>query len=59
MNTHGGIGAGSGEEDAPGYRALVGKGFATVALWLGGGVFVLVLIGLYRWIAHAGNRAAA
>jgi hypothetical protein len=37
--------------------ALVGSGFATLSLWLGGGVFVLVLIALYRWIARAGARA--
>ncbi|TAN11779.1 MAG: oligopeptide transporter, OPT family [Burkholderiaceae bacterium] len=39
--------------------ALVGSGFATLSLWLGGGVFALALIALYRWIARAGARAIA
>lgn len=43
--------------DAP--LALAGDGFATVSRWLGGGVFVPLLVGLYRWIARAGRAAVA
>ncbi|MEO5831051.1 MAG: oligopeptide transporter, OPT family [Rhodanobacter sp.] len=39
--------------------ALVGPGFGSAAIWLGGIAFVLVNTGLYLWIARMGRRSAA
>ncbi|WEN14179.1 oligopeptide transporter, OPT family [Rhodanobacter sp. AS-Z3] len=44
-------------KDAP--LALVGPGFGTAAIWLGGLAFVLVNTGLYLWVARMGRRSAA
>ncbi|MGG6461765.1 OPT family oligopeptide transporter [Solilutibacter silvestris] len=38
---------------------LVGDGFATAAKWIGGGVFVLVILGLYRYAEALSKRAGA
>jgi putative OPT family oligopeptide transporter len=43
--------------DAP--LAVVGPDFANAAIWIGGSVFVLVMLVLYRWIEGAARRAAA
>ena len=39
--------------------ALVGKGFRTASIWLGGIAFVLVTLALYRWVFRLANRAPA
>jgi putative OPT family oligopeptide transporter len=44
-------------KDAP--LAVVGEGFATAALWLGGIGFVLASYALYRWLAKVSDRVAA
>lgn len=36
--------------------ALVGPGFATPAIWIGGIAFALVVFGLYSWISRLGRR---
>ncbi|WP_426689671.1 OPT family oligopeptide transporter [Rhodanobacter ginsengiterrae] len=41
-------------KDSP--LALVGPGFGTAAIWLGGIAFVLVNAGLYLWVARLGRR---
>jgi putative OPT family oligopeptide transporter len=38
--------------------ALVGPGFGTAAIWLGGIAFMVVNTGLYLWIARMGRRPA-
>jgi putative OPT family oligopeptide transporter len=38
--------------------ALVGPGFGTAAIWLGGFAFMVVNTGLYLWIARMGRRPA-
>ena len=42
-------------EDSP--IALVGKGFQTPAIWIGGVVFAATVAVLYRWIMHMGRTA--
>ncbi len=42
-------------EDAP--IALVGKGFQTPAIWIGGAVFAATVAVLYRWIMRMGRAA--
>ena len=37
--------------------ALVGEGFGTLAIWLGGITFVAVVYLMYRWIWRLGHRA--
>jgi putative OPT family oligopeptide transporter len=37
--------------------ALVGPGFEFAALWIGGIAFVLVVFGMYRWVADLARRA--
>ncbi|HWU76808.1 MAG TPA: oligopeptide transporter, OPT family [Rhodanobacter sp.] len=37
--------------------ALVGKGFATPAIWIGGVVFAVTVAVLYRWIMRMGRSA--
>ncbi len=44
-------------KDAP--LALVGEGFATTAMWLGGIAFVLSAGALYRWVARTADRLPA
>jgi putative OPT family oligopeptide transporter len=44
-------------KDAP--LAIVGDGFATAALWLGGVGFVLAAAALYRWLGRMSDRVAA
>jgi putative OPT family oligopeptide transporter len=39
--------------------ALVGGGFATPAIWIGGIVFVASVVAMYRWIARLGQGTAA
>nr|WP_211200148.1 oligopeptide transporter, OPT family [Rhodanobacter sp. B2A1Ga4] len=38
--------------------ALVGGGFATAAIWIGGIAFVAVNVALYRWVARLGRTPA-
>jgi hypothetical protein len=38
--------------------ALVGDGFRTPALWIGGIAFVACIVVLYRWIARMGRATA-
>jgi putative OPT family oligopeptide transporter len=38
--------------------ALVGNGFETASIWIGGIAFVLTVVVLYRWIARLGRSAA-
>ena len=38
---------------------LVGKDFDTAAKWIGGGVFVLVILALYRYAEALSKRAGA
>jgi putative OPT family oligopeptide transporter len=38
--------------------ALVGDGFGTAAIWIGGIAFVLVNAALYRWVARLGRAVA-
>ncbi|EIL89050.1 oligopeptide transporter, OPT family protein [Rhodanobacter fulvus Jip2] len=38
--------------------ALVGDGFGTAAIWIGGIAFVLVNAALYRWVARLGRTVA-
>ena len=38
--------------------ALVGPGFAFAANWIGGIAFVLVVVGMYRWVAGLARRIA-
>jgi putative OPT family oligopeptide transporter len=47
---------GFANHDAP--LALVGDGFATPAIWIGGIAFVACVVVLYRWIARMGRNAA-
>jgi len=47
---------GFSNHDAP--LALVGDGFATPAIWIGGVAFVACVVVLYRWIARMGRNAA-
>lgn len=35
--------------------ALVGRGFATPAIWIGGAAFIATVIVMYRWIARLGR----
>ena len=39
--------------------ALVGDGFGTAAIWIGGIAFVAVNVALYRWVARLGRTSAA
>ena len=39
--------------------ALVGAGFGTAAIWIGGIAFVAVNVVLYRWVARLGRAPAA
>jgi putative OPT family oligopeptide transporter len=39
--------------------ALVGDGFGTAAIWIGGIAFVAVNVVLYRWVARLGRTPAA
>jgi len=39
--------------------ALVGDGFGTAAIWIGGIAFVAVNVALYRWVARLGRTTAA
>jgi putative OPT family oligopeptide transporter len=39
--------------------ALVGEGFGTAAIWIGGFAFVLVTAALYFWVARRARHAAA
>ena len=41
----------------PAPLALVGGGFETASIWIGGAVFVAVTVWLYRWIARMGRAA--
>lgn len=36
--------------------ALVGEGFASASIWVGGIAFVLVTLGLYSWVSRLGNK---
>jgi hypothetical protein len=38
--------------------ALVGDGFGTAAIWIGGIAFVAVNVALYRWVARLGRTSA-
>jgi hypothetical protein len=38
--------------------ALVGDGFGTAAIWIGGIAFVAVNVVLYRWVAGLGRTSA-
>jgi uncharacterized oligopeptide transporter (OPT) family protein len=38
--------------------ALVGDAFSTPSIWIGGIVFAVLVIGLYRWILRTGSRTA-
>jgi F0F1-type ATP synthase assembly protein I len=38
--------------------ALVGDGFGTAAIWIGGIAFVAVNVALYRWVARLGRTPA-
>jgi putative OPT family oligopeptide transporter len=38
--------------------ALVGEGFGTAAIWIGGIAFVAVNVALYRWVARLGRTSA-
>ncbi|HET8897449.1 MAG TPA: oligopeptide transporter, OPT family [Rhodanobacteraceae bacterium] len=42
----------------PAPLALVGDGFATPAIWIGGIAFVATVVVLYRWIGRMGRGAA-
>jgi hypothetical protein len=37
---------------------LVGDGFDTAAIWIGGIAFVLVNMALYLWVAKRGRKSA-
>jgi putative OPT family oligopeptide transporter len=39
--------------------ALVGAGFGTAAIWIGGAAFVAVNLALYMWVARLGRTATA
>ncbi|TPG08262.1 oligopeptide transporter, OPT family [Rhodanobacter glycinis] len=39
--------------------ALVGPGFGTAAIWIGGIAFVAVNVALYRWVARLGRTSTA
>jgi putative OPT family oligopeptide transporter len=39
--------------------ALVGPGFETAAIWVGGIAFIAVNVALYRWVARLGRTATA
>ena len=39
--------------------ALVGPGFETAAIWIGGFAFIAVNIALYRWVARLGRTSAS
>lgn len=39
--------------------ALVGPGFETAAIWIGGFAFIVVNIALYRWVARLGRTSAS
>jgi putative OPT family oligopeptide transporter len=43
-------------KDAP--LNLVGAGFEFAALWIGGIAFVLIVVGMYRWVAGLARRIA-
>jgi putative OPT family oligopeptide transporter len=47
---------GFANHDAP--LALVGEGFATPAIWIGGIAFVACVVVLYRWIARMGRSVS-
>jgi uncharacterized oligopeptide transporter (OPT) family protein len=47
---------GFANHDAP--LALVGEGFATPAIWIGGIAFVACVAVLYRWIARMGGSVS-
>ena len=47
---------GFANRDAP--LALVGEGFATPAIWIGGIAFVACVVVLYRWIARMGRSVS-
>jgi len=39
--------------------ALVGPGFETAAIWIGGFAFIAVNVALYRWVARLGRTSAS
>jgi hypothetical protein len=47
---------GFANHDAP--LALVGEGFSTPAIWIGGIAFVACIVVMYRWIARMGRNAS-